>query len=167
MSKKDGLSFFFLWLRHPHAGFDLATYMKSGTGRHADSMGNRGTFDTPGLQWISAGSGIEHAEAGGTEAGVLVEGFQLWLNVPSHLKWENPRYGTVDRHQLPEINEDGVKGRVIAGPFKEYKGPFTTVQPVQIIDVEIEAGKSFEVSIDAGMVSIFLLLLLCFIALCF
>lgn len=26
-------------------------------------------FDSPGFQWISVGSGIEHAEGGGTEKG--------------------------------------------------------------------------------------------------
>jgi redox-sensitive bicupin YhaK (pirin superfamily) len=25
---------------HPHRGFDIATYLKSGVGRHADSLGN-------------------------------------------------------------------------------------------------------------------------------
>ena len=49
---------------HPHKGQDICTYMKEGVGRHADSMGNRGTFPSPGMQWISVGSGIEHAEAG-------------------------------------------------------------------------------------------------------
>jgi redox-sensitive bicupin YhaK (pirin superfamily) len=41
-------------------------------------MGNRGTFSSPGIQWISAGSGIEHAEAGGTPAGENMTGFQIW-----------------------------------------------------------------------------------------
>jgi redox-sensitive bicupin YhaK (pirin superfamily) len=52
---------------HPHRGMDIATYMKTGVGRHADSMGNRGTFTTPGMQWISVGSGIEHAEGGAND----------------------------------------------------------------------------------------------------
>ena len=47
---------------HPHRGMDILTYMKTGVGRHADSMGNRETFATPGMQWASCGSGLEHAE---------------------------------------------------------------------------------------------------------
>ena len=62
---------------HPHRGFDLLTYLLKGVGRHADSMGNRETFATPGCQWISAGSGIEHAEAGGTPVGDVQLGFQM------------------------------------------------------------------------------------------
>ena len=47
-------------------GMDIMTYLISGTGRHADSLGNRGEFKSPGAQWISVGSGIEHAEGGGS-----------------------------------------------------------------------------------------------------
>lgn len=48
---------------------DLLTYLVQGVGRHADSMGNREEFIAPGMQWLSAGSGIEHAEGGGTPQG--------------------------------------------------------------------------------------------------
>jgi redox-sensitive bicupin YhaK (pirin superfamily) len=64
---------------HPHRGMDIATYIVEGRGRHADSMGNRGCFDSPGMQWCSVGSGIEHAEAGGTPAGQNMTGFQARL----------------------------------------------------------------------------------------
>lgn len=47
---------------HPHRGFDICTYLVEGIGRHADSLGNRGNFPSPGMQWIQTGSGIEHAE---------------------------------------------------------------------------------------------------------
>ena len=51
---------------HPHRGMDIATYLIEGVGRHGDSLGNREEYQTPGMQWISVGSGIEHAEGGGT-----------------------------------------------------------------------------------------------------
>lgn len=82
---------------HPHRGMDILTYLTEGIGRHADSLGNRGTFSSPGMQWISVvslflsmvvkpfqlnlllqGSGIEHAESGGTPAGENLQGFQIW-----------------------------------------------------------------------------------------
>ena len=62
---------------HPHRGMDILTYMCEGLGRHADSLGNREIFTSPGMQWCSVGSGIEHAEAGGTPMGVNVTGFQV------------------------------------------------------------------------------------------
>jgi quercetin 2,3-dioxygenase len=38
---------------HPHRGMDILTYMIEGIGRHADSLGNRADFSSPGMQWIS------------------------------------------------------------------------------------------------------------------
>jgi hypothetical protein len=38
---------------HPHRGMDILTYLTEGIGRHADSLGNRETFASPGMQWIS------------------------------------------------------------------------------------------------------------------
>lgn len=46
---------------HPHRGMDIVSYLIEGVGRHADSLGNRGEYASPGMQWISVGSGIEHA----------------------------------------------------------------------------------------------------------
>jgi redox-sensitive bicupin YhaK (pirin superfamily) len=57
---------------HPHRGMDIMTYLVQGVGRHADSLGNRGSYATPGMQWISVGSGIEHAEGGGDPEGVYI-----------------------------------------------------------------------------------------------
>ena len=37
---------------HPHRGMDILTYIVQGQGRHADSLGNRCTFESPGMQWI-------------------------------------------------------------------------------------------------------------------
>ena len=56
---------------HPHRGMDIMTYLIEGVGRHADSLGNRGEFKSPGAQWISVGSGIEHAEGGGSPVSKL------------------------------------------------------------------------------------------------
>jgi redox-sensitive bicupin YhaK (pirin superfamily) len=68
---------------HPHKGQDVLTYLIEGVGRHADSLGNRGEFTAPGLQWMATGSGVEHAEGGGTPAGQRMEGFQIWVRTTS------------------------------------------------------------------------------------
>jgi redox-sensitive bicupin YhaK (pirin superfamily) len=128
---------------HPHRGFDICSYLKSGTGRHADSLGNRETYETPGMQWMSTGSGVMHAEGGGTEAGQVVQGFQIWINVPSDRKMDDPRYGTVPTKDLPLVDvAEGVQARVLAGPAWDTLGPFETVQKVQMIDFELKPGSA-------------------------
>ena len=139
---------------HPHRGFDILSYLKSGVGRHGDSMGNRETFETPGMQWCSCGSGIEHAEGGGTPAGVVRTGFQIWVNVPSHLKMRDPQYGTHSPSEIPRLElAPGVHARLLAGSLADdeddagtdtppQRGPFQTVARVLMMDVELTPGAS-------------------------
>lgn len=130
---------------HPHRGMDILTYMLEGKGRHADSMGNRGTFDTPGMQWISVGSGIEHAEGGGTPAGQNEQGFQIWINVPGRYKMDPPAYGTEPPENIPFLElGGGVTARLLAGQHNDATGPFKTKQDVQIIDYMLEPNAVVE-----------------------
>ena len=134
---------------HPHRGMDICTYMRDGRGRHADSMGNRETFSSPGMQWISVGSGIEHAEAGGTPAGETEQGFQIWINVPRSKKMADPRYGTHGPSSLPVLSGEGFAGRLLAGSVGGLQGPFETATNVEMIDITVEAGATFRHTLDA------------------
>ena len=92
---------------------------------------------------MNCGSGVVHAEGGATEIGQTVQGFQIWINVPAERKMDDPGYGTVPTEELPLIDvSEGVKARVIAGEAFNKKGPFATVQAVQMIDFELQKGSS-------------------------
>ena len=119
---------------HPHRGMDICTYLKEGVGRHADSMGNREEYATPGMQWISVGSGIEHAEGGGTPEGQNTTGFQLWINVPAKHKMDDPQYGTIEPKDFPLLQYSQVTARLLAGYVDGERGPFHTKQPLQMVD---------------------------------
>jgi len=66
---------------HPHRGFETVTYMIAGRMRHRDSAGHEGLLQNGGVQWMTAGHGLVHSEMPEQEEGVM-EGFQLWLNLP-------------------------------------------------------------------------------------
>ena len=143
---------------HPHRGMDVVTYLIDGIGRHADSMGNREEFASPGMQWCAAGSGIEHAEGGGTPAGQNTTGFQIWINVPAQHKMDDPRYGTVQPADFPMIRaQGGVLGRVIAGTVTSQEGaaplvgPLKSIAKVQVVDYVLPAGQSILHSLEAGL----------------
>ena len=136
---------------HPHRGFDIATYLRSGTGRHGDSLGNRETFSTPGMQWMSVGSGVEHAEGGANDKGVEVQGFQIWINVPGERKMDDPKYGTVPNEDMPVVQLENATARVLAGDALGVKGPFETKQAVQMIDFELSKGSTVKFDIGEGL----------------
>ncbi len=65
------------YVRHRHAGVEILTWVLAGTLEHVDASGNR--LLRPGtLQYLSAGSGIEHAERSGS-AVEPVRVVQMWL----------------------------------------------------------------------------------------
>lgn len=100
---------------HPHRGFETVTYMIAGRMRHKDSGGNEGLLQNGGVQWMTAGRGLIHSEMPEQEEGVM-EGFQLWLNLPAKNKLCEPWYRDIQSADIPEIcTEQGVLVRVIAG----------------------------------------------------
>lgn len=100
---------------HPHRGFETVTYMIAGRMRHKDSGGHEGLLQNGGVQWMTAGRGLIHSEMPEQEEGVM-EGFQLWLNLPAKNKLCDPWYRDIQSDDIPELTTtNGVLVRVIAG----------------------------------------------------
>jgi hypothetical protein len=100
---------------HPHRGFETVTYMIAGRMRHRDSAGHEGLLQDGGVQWMTAGRGLIHSELPEQQEGVM-EGFQLWLNLPGRDKMCPPWYRDIQREEIPEFTTpDGVRVRVVAG----------------------------------------------------
>ena len=100
---------------HPHRGFETVTYMVAGRMRHQDSTGAEGLLQNGGVQWMTAGRGVVHSEMPEQEEGRM-EGFQLWLNLPSRQKMCAPWYRDIQSGDVPELDTpEGVRVRVIAG----------------------------------------------------
>jgi len=81
--------------RHPHRGFETITATIDGIIDHADSVGNAGRYGGGDLQWMTAGSGIQHAEMFplvNDDKANPSRFFQIWLNLPSWKKNERSRF---------------------------------------------------------------------------
>ena len=107
---------------HPHRGFETVTYMIAGRMRHKDSGGHEGLLQNGGVQWMTAGRGLTHSEMPEQEEGVM-EGFQLWLNLPAKNKLCEPWYRDIQSEDIPEVTTaEGVLVRVIAGQSHGTEG---------------------------------------------
>jgi len=136
---------------HPHRGFETVTYMLSGRMRHRDSAGNEGLVTNGGVQWMTAGRGVIHSEMPEQDEG-LMEGFQLWLNLPARDKMMEPWYRDIPSEEVPRFtSEDGVTVQVIAGETHGVAGAVQRAhtQPLYL-DLEIPAGVTFEQPIPQG-----------------
>jgi redox-sensitive bicupin YhaK (pirin superfamily) len=133
---------------HPHRGFETVTYMLSGLMRHRDSAGHEGLLGTGGVQWMTAGRGVIHSEIPEQKDGVM-EGFQLWLNLPAQNKMAEPWYRDFASEQIPEyVTEDKTSVRVISGNSNGVSGAVTreVTEPLYL-DVHISAAATFETAI--------------------
>ncbi len=134
---------------HPHRGIETITYVLNGTVEHGDSLGNRGSLGAGDIQWMTAGSGILHQEMPkGNNIGQM-HGFQLWANLPSHLKMTSPRYQDIGGGEIPEvIDDDGTSVKIITGSFWGKRGPVDGIAADPLyLDVFVPAGlrKSFKI----------------------
>ncbi len=135
---------------HPHRGFETVTYMLSGRMRHRDSAGNEGLLENGGVQWMTAGRGVIHSELPEQQDGVL-EGFQLWLNLPAERKMNAPWYQDFASQTIPEyVTDKNVTVRVIAGESNGIVGVITrcVTEPL-FLDVHLPAGSTFTTAIPA------------------
>ena len=136
---------------HPHRGFETVTYMLAGRMRHKDSAGNEGLLENGGLQWMTAGRGVIHSEMPEQIEG-LMEGFQLWVNLPAKNKMIDPWYRDFASAEIPEyVTDGGVKVRVIAGTSHGVEGAVVreNTEPMYL-DVHMPKGASFRAEIPSS-----------------
>ena len=133
---------------HPHRGFETVTYLLNGRMRHRDNAGNEGVIEPGGIQWMTAGRGIVHSEMPEQQDGLL-EGFQLWINLPAAHKMTPPAYQEHAAAGIPVESRDGAEIRVISGTTSQgTTGPVT--QPLTeplYLDVSLAPDSEFDESL--------------------
>ncbi|HWE22353.1 MAG TPA: pirin family protein [Myxococcales bacterium] len=139
---------------HPHRGFETVTYSLDGEFEHEDSAGHRGVLRAGDVQWMTAGAGIIHSEMPSKRIraeGGRVHGFQVWVNLPAHLKMTRPRYQEVPAARIPEAAtaDQRARVRVIAGAALGARAVIDTHTPVVYQDWTLENGGDATVAIPA------------------
>ena len=136
---------------HPHRGIETITYMVDGNVTHRDSIGNSGTIGPGDVQWMTAGRGIMHEEMPHLGPKRL-DGFQIWVNLPSKLKMTAPRYQDVPSAKIPQVAlPEGGTVRVIAGKVDGVPGAVAEIYAdPSYLDVSLPAGRTFEQPMTKG-----------------
>ena len=128
---------------HPHAGIETVTYLFAGGMNHRDSAGHEGLVGGGGVQWMTAGRGIVHAER--PSPGML-HGLQLWTSLPRTQKRREPLYQHFDADALPVFEKDGARVRVVGGTLGGATSPATISSPTVLAHAAF--GKSARLELD-------------------
>lgn len=136
---------------HPHRGFETVTFIVDGMLAHRDSAGHESVIHAGGVQWMTAGRGIVHAEVSPRaflESGGPLEILQLWVNLPARLKMSAPAYSGLQQDQIPALRlDDGrVTLNLIAGEWEGTRGPVRSLTGVFMSTVALQAGGRLRVA---------------------
>lgn len=130
---------------HPHRGFETVTIVYAGEIAHRDSSGGGGLIGPGDVQWMTAAGGVVHEEFHGpafARSGGTFEAIQLWVNLPAKDKMKPGGYQAISSQQIPvvDIPEGAGTVRVIAGSYRDAKGPARTFTPINLWDARLKEG---------------------------
>lgn len=138
---------------HPHRGFETVTFILEGDLTHKDSSGAISVIKSGGVQWMTAGSGLVHAEISSDEFkknGGPLEILQLWINLPAKHKMARPFYKGLQKEEIPLKSwDDGkVTAQVIAGNWEGVTGPIKPLTDIHLANIFFKEGGRVTFSIE-------------------
>ena len=131
---------------HPHRGFETVTIAYQGKVAHHDSAGNHGVIGEGDVQWMTAASGVlhkEYHEKDFSKKGGTFQMVQLWVNLPAQYKMSAPQYQEIKKEMMGRLIFEGGLLEVIAGNYKDIKGPASTFSPLHVLNLHLESQAEF------------------------
>ncbi len=133
---------------HPHIGLATVSYLFDGEIVHRDSLGNAMPIHPGAVNWMTAGSGIVHSERTAPErrsGGEPLHGLQLWVALAAKDEETAPAFVHTAANDIPELREDGLTMRVIAGAFGGLRSPVATSWDTLFVEARLKAGAALPV----------------------
>lgn len=137
---------------HPHIGLSTVTYLFDGKIRHRDLLGTEMVIQPGDVNLMTAGRGIVHSERTPEElrgAPMSVSGLQTWLALPDGKEEVAPVFENTGAVLLPEIDAEGVSGRVVIGDFQGMRSPVRAYSDTLYADLRLAPGASVRIPADA------------------
>jgi redox-sensitive bicupin YhaK (pirin superfamily) len=128
---------------HPHIGLATVTYLFDGEIVHRDSLGTAMPIRPGAINWMTAGRGIVHSERTAAEhrsGGEPIHGLQLWVALPMKDEETAPAFVHTAAVDIPELRQDGMTLRVVAGTLHGLRSPVATSWDTLFLDAQLKGG---------------------------
>lgn len=132
---------------HPHIGLSTVTYLFSGELMHRDSLGYEQAIRRQEVNWMVAGKGITHSERleHARAYGDRLHGIQAWVALPTELEQTDPSFAHYSGSGLPQWDEAGVVGQLIAGNAYGLTAAAKTHSPLFYAHLAMSPGATAEI----------------------
>jgi redox-sensitive bicupin YhaK (pirin superfamily) len=128
---------------HPHIGLATVTYLFDGEIVHRDSLGTALPIRPGAVNWMTAGRGIVHSErtaADHRDGGEPLHGLQLWVALPVKDEETAPGFAHTTAADIPELRDDGLKLRAVAGALHGLRSPVVTSWDTLFAEAHLKPG---------------------------
>ena len=132
---------------HPHVGLQTVTYLFEGEILHTDSLGLQEIITEGAVNWMTAGKGITHAEQV-LKIQPRMHGIQSWVGLPHDKRKIAPSFEHFAKENLPSVEFENAKIRVLAGNLDTNISPIPTFQALTYLDISANANCALEINVD-------------------
>ncbi|BBP81709.1 hypothetical protein PHLH8_13510 [Pseudomonas sp. Pc102] len=136
---------------HPHIGLSTLSYLLEGQMIHRDSEGYVQSIRPGEVNLMTAGSGIVHSERSSDDdraSGSRLQGFQAWIALPARYEETAPTFQHLGAQQLPQMEAEGVRLRLLAGSLFGMTSPTRTHSDLFNAEVVLEPGARLKIGAE-------------------
>lgn len=141
---------------HPHIGLQTVTWLLDGEVQHDDSLGSECVGRPGGVNVMTAGDGIAHAEQTPARNSGVLNGVQLWVALP-----DATRRGPAAFQHVPQVPVADLRGGLVktfAGTLAGATSPAAHHSPILGAEITVHRGERLSLDLDRSFEHAFLLL---------
>ena len=128
---------------HPHMGLQTVTWLLEGEVVHDDSLGEEAVLRPGGVNVMTSGHAIAHAERTPTDNTGRLNGVQLWTALPDHHRHGAPSFQHVKLAPVVELSGGIV--RVFSGRLADAVSPSHHLSDLAGADLQVHRGERLEI----------------------
>jgi redox-sensitive bicupin YhaK (pirin superfamily) len=133
---------------HPHMGLQTVTWLLEGEVVHDDSLRQEALLRPGGVNVMTSGHAIAHAERTPADNTGRLNGVQLWTALPDRDRHSDPSFQHLA--DVPRLEPPGGIVRVFSGRIAEAVSPARHFSDLVGADVQVHAGETMTLPLQPG-----------------